>query len=103
MNGGDGDDIEELVQELEARLSQESDEAEEAEGVRSRSDDELEVESSPQEMPAWWINSIMRHTEQFQATECTQPLKLISACTGACAEGHVLEVSRCLLLVNFRV
>lgn len=87
----------ELIDDLEAQLSQESCQADMAEACRSSSDDEIDVAEQMLPPPyTWWVNNISRHTTHLAApplSECNQPLKLISACTGACAEGNVLEVT----------
>ena len=89
--------IGELVSELEAQLSQESAEAEEAEACRSHSDSEIDEEPldlEPNQTP-WWVSSLQRHTQHLGHPECQTrgPVKVLSACTGACAEGHVLQVT----------
>ena len=89
--------IGELVSELEAQLSQESAEAEEAEACRSHSDSEIDEEPldlEPNQTP-WRVSSLQRHTQHLGHPECQTrgPVKILSACTGACAEGHVLQVT----------
>ena len=89
--------IGELVSELEAQLSQESAEAEETEACRSHSDSEIDEEPldlEPNQTP-WWVSSLQRHTQHLGHPECQTrgPVKVLSACTGACAEGHVLQVT----------
>lgn len=85
--------VEDLIGDLEAQLSQESEEADVAEACRSSSDDEVAGDEIPPAATTWWVNSILQHTSEYVQPKCLHPLKLISACTGACAEGNVLEVT----------
>lgn len=100
MPGGQGaDDIEALAEELESKLSQESSEIEAAEAIRSQSDteDDLELESESQ---CWWVQRLMQSTEREALPDAAQPVKVISACSGACAEGHVLQAIRILFQIG---
>ena len=100
--------IGELVSELEAQLSQESAEAEEAEACRSHSDSEIDEEPEelePSQTP-WWVSTLQRHTQHLghpqSRSQTKEPVKILSGCTGACAEGHVLQVTcLCPSVVGF--
>ena len=90
------DTVEDLVTDLEAQLSQESAEAELADAVRSHSDDEIDEDFTdfPDESPRWVENLLERTRElQLKSPTCSKQLTVLSACTGTCAEGHVLDVA----------
>ena len=88
----DGGGWKEYVDSLDKALSQESEEAEAAEDLRVSSESEEDAEICVGET-AWWVKLLQQHAPlpQAQTSRCRDPVRLLSACTGACAEGHVLQ------------
>ena len=103
--GSSSGDWGEIVDRQEVRLSQESRKAEQAEALRSSSDDESPPNGhrshlhTPAIEPAdelWWVTLLKSHVDKtvsVAACPRQRPVKVLSSCTGTCAEGTVLEAT----------
>lgn len=95
-----------VCEDLDVQVSQESRTTQEAEALRSSSDSEDDVQPCaasgpvssgpvPRRPSLWWARQIWEHTQDAalaaEAFWPSKPVKVLSACTGTCAEGAVFK------------